>query len=115
MLTCTFDILLGVFNLPVNSLREPPLFPRVRKVKSWYVDYHAGMLLTDKGHHEDLTAPFLVIASVGKQDFEERSIGRYTYDFSVVETFNFANLRQLVAYKDSQQSKESMRWMVNER
>ena len=69
---------IGVFNLPVNSLREPPLFLRVREAKSWYVDYLAGMLLEDKGDHEDLTAPLLVLASVGKQEFEERSIGRYT-------------------------------------
>ena len=75
----------GVYNLPVASLKEPPPFLRVREVKSWYVDYLAEMLLEDKGDHEDLTAPLLVIASVGKQDFQERYLCRYTYEVSVME------------------------------
>ena len=56
----------SVYHLPVTSLKEPPPFLRVR-----YVDYLAEMLLEDKGDHEDLTAPLLVTASVGKQDFKK--------------------------------------------
>ena len=82
----------GVYNLPVISLKEPPPFRRVHEVKKWYVDYLAGMFLEDKGDHENLTPPLLVIASVGKLDFQERCIERYTYDVSVLEMLiNFDN------------------------
>ncbi len=70
----------GVFSLPVNTLQDPPGFLRVREVKDWYVDYLANMLHEDKGDHEDLTAPLLVIASVNKDGFQERNIGKYTYE-----------------------------------
>ena len=38
------------------------------------------MLLQDKGNHEDLTAPLLVITSVMKDKFQERNISKYTYE-----------------------------------
>ena len=57
-------------------------------MKSWYVEYLVGMLLKDKGDHEDLTAPLLVIASVGKDDFVEKNIGRYIYEVSVTRNIN---------------------------
>ena len=61
-----FNVLIGVFSVPVTALVDPPTFLRVREVRDWYVDYLVGMLLQDKGDHEDLTAPLLVIASVTK-------------------------------------------------
>ena len=48
----------GVFSLPLESLREPPLFLRVREVKEWYVEYLTEMLTREEGDHEDLTAPY---------------------------------------------------------
>lgn len=59
--------LAGVFSLPVDSLRDPPPHLRVRDVKEWYVDYLVGMLLEEDGDHEDLTAPFLIIASCSEE------------------------------------------------
>ena len=75
---CTLNVLIGVFSVPVAALVDPPEFLRVREVRDWYVDYLAGMLLQDKGDHEDLTAPLLVIASVTKDNFQERNIPKYT-------------------------------------
>lgn len=62
------------------ALVDPPEFLRVREVRDWYVNYLAGMLLQDKGDHEDLTAPLLVIASVTKDKFQETNINKYTYE-----------------------------------
>lgn len=63
----------------------------MREVKDWYVDYLANMLHEDKGGHEDLTAPLLVIASVSKDEFQERNIGKYTYEVCCTETGVFFN------------------------
>ena len=68
-----------MFNLPVDSLRDPPPHLRVREVKEWYVDYLAGMLLEEEGDHEDLTAPLLVIASVSKSEFRLKNMNKYTF------------------------------------
>ena len=73
-----------MFSVPVTALVEPPAFLRVREVKDWYVDYLAGMLLQDKGDHEDLTAPLLVIASVTKDKFQETNINTYTYEVMIL-------------------------------
>ena len=38
------------------------------------------MLHEDKGDHEDLTAPLLVIALISKNEFQEGNIAKYTYE-----------------------------------
>ena len=65
--------------LPVDTLRDPPPYLRVREVKEWYVEYLAGMLLEENSDHEDLTAPLLVIASVSQRDFQLKNVNTYTY------------------------------------
>ena len=56
-------------NLAVNALQDPPPFLRVREVKEWYVSFLIKMLVDEKCDHEDLTAPLLAVASVGKDEF----------------------------------------------
>ncbi len=75
-----------MFTLPIDALRDPPPYLRVREVKEWYVDYLAEMLLDEKGDHEDLTAPLLVIASATKSDFRPKSANSYTYEVCCWQT-----------------------------
>ena len=69
---------IGVFTLPVSALRNPPPYLRVREVKDWYVDYLATLLTNEDA--EDLTAPFMVVASVDTTAFQASNINSYTYD-----------------------------------
>lgn len=70
----------GTFELPVSSLRDPPSELRVREVKKWYVDHLVNILTKDD--LEDMTAPFLVIASIGPSEFRPSSLSSYTYTVS---------------------------------
>ena len=44
------------------------------------MDYLQEMLLEEKGDHEDLTAPLLVIASVDKEEFKQKQMNNYSYE-----------------------------------
>lgn len=70
----------GTYDLPINSLRDPPAYLRVREVKEWYVEYLTDVLLKEEGDHEDLTSPLLVIASVAPADFKQSKLTTYTYE-----------------------------------
>ena len=52
---------------------------KVREVKDWYVDYLSEMMTDEKNDHEDLTSPLLVLASVSKEDFHNKSLDKYSY------------------------------------
>ena len=75
-----FSWFVGVFTLPVSTLRDPPPYLKVREVKLWYVDYLAKMLVEEDSDHEDLTAPLLVVASVSQSDFRQKNMNSYTYE-----------------------------------
>lgn len=81
---CCFLVLyeIGVYNLPIDLLREPPDYLRVREVKEWFVKYLADMLREEESDHEDLTAPLLVIVSCDKDEFNPRHVHKYTYEVS---------------------------------
>lgn len=49
-------------------------------MKEWYVDYLAGEMEQDTGDREELTPPFVVIASCIKEEFHARSLNSYTFD-----------------------------------
>ena len=70
----------GVYDLPIDLLREPPDYLRVREVKEWFVEYLVDMLKEEESDHEDLTAPLLVIASCSKGEFKPRHLEKYTYE-----------------------------------
>ena len=72
----------GVYNLPIDLLREPPDYLRVREVKEWFVEYLMGMLEEEETDHEDLTAPLLVIVSCTKDEFRPKHLQKYTYEVS---------------------------------
>ena len=72
-----------MYDIPVQQLREPPQYLRVREVKAWYVDYLVGMLSGDIDDHEDLTAPLLVLVSVVKADFKFNNLQNYSYEVCV--------------------------------
>ena len=54
------------------------MFLRVRDVKDWYIDYLATLLMNEDA--EDLTAPFMVIASVNLSEFKPHKTSSYTYE-----------------------------------
>ena len=68
----------GTFTLPISCLRNPPPQLRVRDIKEWYIDYLVNLL--EKDDHEELTAPLLVIASVGPAEFRSSLISTYSYE-----------------------------------
>ena len=77
---CNMNI--GTFSLNITNLREPPEYLKIREVKEWYVELLMKILEGSEGGYEDyeeLTAPLLVICSVGKQDFKMKSLHTYTY------------------------------------
>ena len=75
---------IGVYDLPIDSLREPPDYLRVREVKEWFVEHLVGMLKAEDSDHEDLTAPLLVIASCTKEEFKLRNVQKHTYEVGTV-------------------------------
>ena len=75
MLTIFSTFPVGLFTLPVENLRDPPTYLWVREVKDWYVDYLATLLLKEDA--EDLTAPFMVIASVSPSEFKAQKLNTY--------------------------------------
>ena len=50
----------------------------MRVIKEWYVDYLATLI--EEEDAEDLTAPFLVVASVEASVFVASKISSYTYE-----------------------------------
>lgn len=68
----------GIFILPVENLRDPPAYLRIRDLKDWYVDYLSTLLLNEDA--EDLTAPFMVVASVSAVEFRAQKLNTYTYE-----------------------------------
>ena len=77
-----FGFQIGVYDLPIDLLREPPDYLRVREVKEWFVEYLVDMLGEEESDHEDLTAPLLVIVSCNKAEFRPRHMQKYTYEVS---------------------------------
>ena len=80
LLSC-YDIIYhskGTFALPLYTLRDPLEYLRVRDVKEWYVDYLITLIGEEDA--EDLTAPFLVVASVAASVFVASKISSYTYE-----------------------------------
>lgn len=59
-------------------MRNPPPHLRVRDIKEWYVKYLVNLI--EKEDHEELTAPLLVIASVGPAEFRPSLVSTYTYE-----------------------------------
>ena len=72
------DLHAGIFTLPIENLRDPPAYLRIREFKEWYVDYLATLLLNEDA--EDLTAPFVVVASVSAAEFKRKKLNRYTVE-----------------------------------
>ena len=66
------------FNIPIENLRDPPAYLRVREVKDWYVDFLTTLLLNEDA--EDLTAPFMVKASVSPSELRAQKLNTYTYE-----------------------------------
>jgi len=59
------------FSLNINTLRDPPEYLKIREVKEWHVKLLMKMFEGDgEGceDYEELTAQFLVVCSVGKQE-----------------------------------------------
>ena len=75
-----FFLPIGVYDIPVQLLREPPEYLRVREVKKWYVNYLVQVLSDEGNDHEDLTAPLLVIVSVSMADFKLKNLHSYSYE-----------------------------------
>jgi hypothetical protein len=71
---------IGVYDIPISLLRNPPQYLRVREVKKWYVDYLVQMLSGECDDHEDLTAPLLVVVSVTKENFKLKNLQNYSYE-----------------------------------
>ena len=69
----------GTHTIPVEALRVPPEYLRIRDMKQWYVDHLMDMLSKEVDDHEDLTAPMLVVVSVGKSQFKPKELNKYTY------------------------------------
>ena len=69
----------GTFTIPVEALRDPSEYLRIRDVKEWYVNHLMDMLGEEIDDHEDLTAPMLVVSSVSKRDFKQKGLNKYTY------------------------------------
>ena len=72
-------------------------------MKNWYVDCLVDMLKEEETDHEEITAPFLVLASVSKGDFKEKCIDKYTYSviggaqrFSAILRVNESGVRNIV-------------------
>ena len=70
---------IGVFNIDMEKLSDPPDYLRIRDVKEWYVNFIAESLKDEENDHEELTSPLLVIASVSKSEFRDKNISKYTY------------------------------------
>ena len=66
--------------LPIDQLREAPASIRIRDVKKWYVDHLVREMEQDAGDLEELTPPFVVIASCKKDDFSRRNITSYHFE-----------------------------------
>ena len=73
------SFLLGIINIQVDKLWEPPKELSIRDVKEWYVDLLAKFLKKEENDKEDLTLPILVVASVEKKEFKEKNANKYTY------------------------------------
>lgn len=79
----------GTFSVCVEQMRPPQDQLRVLDVKQWYVDHLVDMISEEDDDHEDLTAPMLVIASVPKKVFKERSAEKYTHQvIGVIQCFS---------------------------
>lgn len=79
-----FSNFIGVYDIPISQLREPPQYLRVREVKQWYVEYLVQMLSEEVDDHEDLTAPLLVLASVTKAEFHHNNLHNYSYEVCII-------------------------------
>ena len=64
----------------MDLLQEAPEYIRIRDVKEWCVDFLVEELQRDAGDHEELTPPFVAIASCARDDFRVRNISSYTFE-----------------------------------
>ena len=95
---------LGTFRISIENLKDPPDYLRVRDVKEWYVKLLMSMLKEESEDYEDLTSPLLVICSVPKDSFKQKSTGDYTYQviggvqrFTAISRINEAGERKIHA------------------
>lgn len=77
-------------------MRNPPIHLRVCDIKEWYVKYLVNLI--EKEDHEELTAPLLVIASVGPAEFRPSLVSTYTYEVKLLIN-NYIALRLGLYYK----------------
>ena len=70
----------GVYDLRVATLcNAPDDIVLIRDVKPWYIAKLKEDISSERGDHEDITSPLVVIASVTVDEFNEEDIDDYTY------------------------------------